>query len=454
MMEKRNVYTVSRLNQEVRRLILDHFSLIYLQGEISDFARAASGHLYFSLKDQQSRVRCVMFRSQSLRLKCKPGNGLHAVISARVDFYTIRGEFQLIVQTLKPEKQGELQKQLEELKKKLLDEGLFAEERKKPLPAMPQNIGIITSLQGAALQDILSALRVRWRLAEAIIFPVMVQGDEAVKGLCDMIRLADSSYELDLLVVARGGGSLEDLMAFNAEALARAIAACQTPVITGIGHEIDFTIADLAADRRAPTPTAAITLATPDQGEVAENLSRIAEGLQKCIQQTLNREKQKLQLCNYRLTSLHPVLRLETMMQFCDEASRRLRQSMLLSLAGKRQWLRQAGKRLLSKQATEKIIRLRKELRLLNKNLSQAIAFLMQRQRSHFEGLRARHETLSPYATLERGYAIVSRQDGSVVDTVRKVKPGEALKVRVRDGLMDVSLKKINSDKIIINRLK
>lgn len=437
----RNIYTVSALNQQVKQLVLDHFSLIHLQGEISDFVRAASGHLYFSLKDEQSRVRCVMFRSRSVALSCAPANGLQVILSARVDFYTIRGEFQLIVQTMRLEKQGELQRRFEQLKKKLQAEALFSEERKKQLPAIPSTIGIVTSLQGAALQDILSTLQARWRLARLIIFPSAVQGEEAAAELCRMIEIADQSYDIDVLIVARGGGSLEDLAAFNDEGLARTIAACQTPVITAVGHEIDFTIADLVADCRAPTPTASANLATPEQVELKEKLSAAAKRLQQLMKYKMNQEKQGLQLRNHRLMRFHPLTRVESLMQLCDAAERRLHHSMLARLTQKRQCLQRISKQLLSNRPTIKIMHLRKELRLLNESLLRAIAYKLQQQRHCIDRLQTKYQALSPYSTLRRGYAIVSRQDGRIVDTVHKVKRDETVNVRVHDGRLSVLVK-------------
>ncbi|MDE2196596.1 MAG: exodeoxyribonuclease VII large subunit, partial [Gammaproteobacteria bacterium] len=264
---ERQVFSVSRLNHEARALLEGGFPLLWVEGELSNLSRPASGHLYFSLKDAAAQVRCALFRNRATLLRCKPAEGMQVLVRARVSLYEPRGDFQLIVEHMEDAGHGALQRAFEQLRQKLAGEGLFDPAHKKPLPAMPGIIGVVTSPSGAALRDILSVIRRRQPSARVILYPAPVQGEGAGAKLAAMIRTASARAECDVLIIARGGGSLEDLWAFNEEAVARAIHACALPIISGVGHEIDFTIADFVADARAPTPTAAAELVTPDRNE-------------------------------------------------------------------------------------------------------------------------------------------------------------------------------------------
>ena len=267
-----DVYSVTRLNREVRAVLEGSFPTIWVQGEISNLAQPASGHMYFSLKDEFSQVRCAMFQNRNRLLQFRPENGNHVLLRAAISLYETRGEYQLIVEQMEPAGEGALQRAFEELKQRLFKEGLFAEEHKKPVPYMAARIGIITSPTGAAIRDILTVSRRRFPLADIIIYPVAVQGEGAAEQIISMLQTAQRRHECEVLILARGGGSLEDLWAFNNEKLARVIFKCTLPVVTGIGHEIDFTIADFVADKRAPTPSAAAEIVSPDQRQIDRQL--------------------------------------------------------------------------------------------------------------------------------------------------------------------------------------
>ena len=270
---ERDVYTVSRLNKEVRLLLESGLPLLWLEAELSNFAAPASGHWYFSLKDSQAQVRCAMWRQRNSQVRFRPKDGMAVLVRARVGLYEPRGEYQLIVEHLEEAGEGALKREFEKLKAKLAAEGLFAAERKRPLPAVPRRIGVVTSPTGAAIHDILRVLRARFPVAAVLIYPTAVQGAAAVPEIVRAIETASRRNECDVLIVARGGGSLEDLWCFNDERVARAIAACRIPTVAGVGHEVDVTIADFVADVRAPTPSAAALAATPDKSTWLETLA-------------------------------------------------------------------------------------------------------------------------------------------------------------------------------------
>ena len=263
--EQRDIYSITRLNREVRAVLEDSFPpSLWVRGEISNLAQPGSGHIYFSLKDKHSQVRCAMFRSANRHLRFAPENGREVLVRAGVSLYEGRGEFQLIVESMEPAGAGALQQAFEELKQRLLEEGLFADEHKQPLPAFPGTIGIITSPTGAAVRDIIHVLERRYARAGVIVYPVPVQGEGSAQQIAQAVDVANQRRECDVLILARGGGSLEDLWSFNEEIVARAIHHSVIPVVSGIGHEIDFTIADFVADQRAPTPSAAAEMVSPD----------------------------------------------------------------------------------------------------------------------------------------------------------------------------------------------
>ena len=395
---QRDVYSVSRLNREARILLETGLATLWLEGEISNFSRPSSGHWYFTLKDSAAQVRCAMFRSANLRVRVTPKDGLQVLIRGRVGLYENRGEFQLVAEHIEEAGEGALRRRFEELKARLAAEGLFDLGRKKALPSLPRRIGVITSPTGAAIRDILHVLQRRFAAIPVLIYPTAVQGAGAAAEIASMLRLANSRNEVDLLILARGGGSLEDLWSFNEEIVARAIAASDIPIITGIGHEVDTTIADFVADVRAPTPSGAAELAVPDR---AEWLRAIANGLRRLRagwEQRHQRAHERLKWLTMRLQRVHPREQLIRRAQRIDELEARLQ-------------------------------------RAAHAHFSNA----KTRQGSAKRTLHA----VSPLATLNRGYAIVLKTDGTIVKSTQEVTLGETITARVGDGQLRAHVSEI-----------
>src|SRR5690242_991390 len=341
----RSVYTVTRLNREVRIALERSLGVVWVGGELSNFSQPSSGHWYFSLKDRESQVRCAMFRLKNAALGFTPKAGQHVIVRGRVSLYEPRGEYQLIVDYLEEAGVGALQREFERLKAKLAAEGLFASENKRALPRFPRRIALVTSPTGAAVRDVLNILARRFPPAAVLVYPTAVQGDAAAPAIVRALQLASARLDCDVLILARGGGSLEDLWAFNDERVARAIRACAVPVVTGIGHEIDFTIADFAADARAPTPSGAAELVVPDRRTLLAGLASIEGRLRQLATQWLARLNERFGSLSQRLTRAHPGARLQQQMQRLDELDMRMRRAWENSFtrAGQRLQLAQRG---------------------------------------------------------------------------------------------------------------
>ena len=431
----RDIYTVSRLNSEVRSVLEGSFPLIWVEGEISNLARPASGHMYFSLKDSHAQVRCALFRNRRLNLRFQPENGAKVLARARISLYEGRGEFQLIVEHMEPAGEGALQRAFEELKARLDKEGLFATETKQPLPPYPRCIGLVTSPSGAAIRDVLSVLRRRWPLARVVVYPSAVQGAEAPGQLVRALRIADSRKECDLLILTRGGGSLEDLMAFNDERLARAMHALRLPVISAVGHEIDFTIADFVADRRAPTPSAAAELATPDQRTLRERLVKLENRLVRAMQLRLMQARHTQRLLAGRLQQQHPATQLRQRMQRLDELSLRMLRGMPHLMADKRHRLESLHARLMRHSPAARLRQQRERLGFLAERLDRAIQQQLRLRRDRLETRMHALHTVSPLQTLQRGYAIVTTEpDGRLVTDASTLRVGERIRARMAKG--------------------
>jgi len=387
---ERDVWTISRLNREVRLLIETGLPALWLEGEISNLARPASGHVYFSLKDEGAQVRCALWRNAALRVAFTPRNGLQVLVRARVSVYEPRGEYQLIIERMEEAGEGALRRRFEELKARLHAEGLFDEAAKRALPRLPACIGVITSPSGAAVRDIVHVLRRRFPAVPVRIYPVPVQGEGAAAKIAAALELASQRAECDVLILARGGGSLEDLWSFNEEIVARAIRACTIPVISGVGHEVDFTIADFAADRRAPTPSGAAEIAVPDAAEWVARVVTDTRRLRAAMGRLLATRGERLAWQQRRLATAHPGNRLRQHGQRLDELERRLQGAAVQRLAA---------------------------------------------LRGRYESAARTLHAVSPLATLDRGYAIVSRAaDGAVLLDPAAVAPGEALEIRLARG--------------------
>lgn len=436
-LSERDIYSVSRLVRESRAVLEGSFPLIWVSGELSNLAQPASGHIYFSLKDEVAQVRCAMFRMKRQLLRFRPENGQQVLLRARVSLYEARGEFQLIAEHMEPAGEGALRLAFERLKARLAAEGLFDAAGKRPLPRIPKQLGIITSPSGAAIHDLLTVLRRRFPALPVVIYPTQVQGEEAPSQIVRMLRLANRRRECDLLILSRGGGSLEDLQAFNDESVARAIRDSGIPVVTGVGHEIDFTIADFAADRRAPTPSAAAELVTPDQQAWRERLGLLLRRLQSHQTGRLQRLRQGLAGLERRLLAQHPSQRLQQRAQRVDELNQRLRQALDLRLLRQAGQLQQLQGRLHRQSPAARLERLRLSHRQLSRRLYQGMERRLESARGRLGQLARDLHTLSPLNTLGRGYAILSRaRDGRILRASGEAAPGERLRAKLSKGAL------------------
>lgn len=440
----RQVYTVSALNRAARGLLEGGLPLLWVEGELSNLARPGSGHLYFSLKDSSAQVRCALFRNRAALLRFAPRDGLHVLVRARVSLYEPRGDYQLQVEHMEEAGHGALQRAFEELKKKLAAEGLFDTGRKRPLPVAPRVIGVVTSPSGAAIRDILSVIRRRYPVARVIVYPVPVQGESAGLRIAAMLRTAAERAECDVLILSRGGGSLEDLWAFNEEVVARAIYACSIPVISGVGHEVDFTIADFVADVRAPTPTGAAELVTPDSNEWLRAFSEVRNRLARAQTRQLDELRERVGWCVVRLEQLHPMRLLRDRAQRLDELEARLAGKIRLLLQLRRH---RSSELLAALQRHSPLARLQ-NLRALLLSLRQRLDFATRRQLTSIQnrlGLATRSlNTVSPLATLERGYAIVSEtENGDVITSISRVREQHTVRTRLADGTFLARIDKV-----------
>jgi exodeoxyribonuclease VII large subunit len=430
----RDVYSVSRLNREVRVLLERGFGSLWLEAEISNFARPSSGHWYFSLKDAAAQVRCAMFRQRNMLCTFTAKDGQKVLVRARIGLYEPRGEYQLIVDHMEDAGLGALRRQFEELSAKLAAEGLFAADRKRPLPGLPRRIGIITSPTGAAVRDILHVLARRFPAAAVLIYPVPVQGVQAAAEIVAALEMAGRRAECDVLILARGGGSLEDLWSFNDERLARAIVASPIPVITGVGHEIDFTIADFAADVRAPTPSAAAELVVPDAEEWLNSFVQFGTRLQRCMSRRLEEHGARLRWLMGRSALVSPAARLSAQAQKLDELEQSMVRAMRRGLQERRERLRWLMGRaaLMSPAArlTQQLLRLDN----LNQKLHRGWRQVIHSRHEKLQPLIRTLNAVSPLATLERGYAIVSIEGGEILRSAADAKSGTLIEARLAKG--------------------
>jgi len=435
MPQERSVYTVSRLNREVRLLLEQGLPGIWVEGEISNLARPSSGHWYFSLKDRDAQIRCAMFRQKSSSVKFAPKDGMSVVARGRVSLYEPRGDFQLIVESLEEAGLGALQREFERLRDKLKAEGLFNEGHKRPLPAVPKRIGVVTSPTGAALRDILHVLGRRFPAAAVLIYPTPVQGAAAVPGILAALDLAARRVDCDVLIVARGGGSLEDLWAFNDERVARAIRAMPMPVVTGIGHEIDFTIADFVADLRAPTPSAAAQLTVPDGRAWLQSLVRIEQRLLVGADRVLREAVAALKRLGQRMRLASPAVRVAQAAQRMDELEQRLALAVRASLLGQRHRTVELAHRLHAVSPSARVQTGVAKSAALAARLEFAMRGELARGVHRLDLASRTLDAVSPLATLKRGFAVVTRAaDGVLVTDAATLAQGDTLVTRLAAG--------------------
>lgn len=437
--------SVSALVREIRGLLEQGFPLVTVEGELSNVARPGSGHLYFTLKDAGAQVRCAMFRNRATLLRFRPQDGAQVLVRARITVYEQRGDLQLVVEHMEEAGLGALQRAFEMLKQRLAAEGLFDPSRKRPLPALPRQIGIITSPSGAAVRDVLHVLARRFPLVPLRIYPTSVQGAGAADEIVAAIRQANADADCDVLLLVRGGGSLEDLWSFNEERVARAIAASDLPIVSGVGHETDFTIADFVADARAPTPSAAASLAVPDQQALVEQLAVGEQRLLRLAGHGLERRFQHIDATARHLHALHPRQRLARMRERLDTFTLRLARARQHALHDASRQLGMLESRLMQNSPKQRI-------QLLGARVvSREDAFIngMARRLSAHEGrlrqLAGNLHVLSPLATLERGYAILNDESGKPVTEIGKVQPGDTLRALLRDGVLDCTVRTVEA---------
>jgi len=424
------VISVTELNRLAKELIEQNLPLMWVAGEISNFTRAASGHCYFSLKDAQAQVRCVMFRHRLQLQDWKPENGMQVEVRASPSFYEQRGEFQLNVEAMRRSGLGALYEAFEKLKARLQAEGLFEAAAKQPLPRFPRAIGVVTSLQAAALRDVLTTLRRRMAVIPVIVYPTPVQGAGAGAQIATAIAAADARAECDVLILCRGGGSIEDLWAFNEEVVARAIHACRLPVVSGVGHETDVTIADFVADARAPTPTAAAQMASPNRDDLRQEMSQLYQRLARVTERALERRMQQLDVLARRLT--HPGERIENQLQQLGHLASRLRSAWQHTSSNGEWRLRELNQQLLALRPDFAALATRQQS--LAQRLASAAVHRVEALQADLRSLAAQLAQLNPRAVLERGYSMVETAAGDIVCDSAQLAPDDEVRLTFARG--------------------
>ena len=446
--QNEEIISVGELNKSAKYLLENNFQNISVIGEISNLARPSSGHIYFTLKDEDGAIRCAMFKNQNLKLNFSPDNGDKCVLKGQVSLYAPRGDYQLIVKSIKPAGEGNLMQQFEALKKKLDSEGLFNRDKKVDIPESPKHIGIITSLSTAAFQDIISTVNRRAPSTKILVSEATVQGDNAhVSILKAMERIIDfnkknKSNPVDLVVFARGGGSIEDLWCFNNEELAREIFNFPIPTISGVGHEIDFTICDFVSDIRVPTPTAAAELITEFNFQLQDRFSEIELNLERNILQKI--ENLKLHIDNKKAKLKNPLTKLREISQSIDNVDLRLHQNQKLIIANYKNAINLLSKGINSFSPEKKLIDLNKQVVMFNDVLKKIISTKFKLFNNQLIELNKNLDILNPLSILDRGYAIVTNDSGKAIKSSKEVSRGELLKARLSKGTLEVDVKNKN----------
>jgi len=439
-----HIYTVSALNREVRDRLETFFSLVWVSGEVSNLRQPLSGHYYFTLKDANAQLKAVLFKGSHQHLRSKPQEGSQFLCRGRLTVYEPRGEYQLVVDYLEPLGQGALAQAFEVLKTRLKAEGLFAPELKKPLPFLPQKIALVTSPTGAAVRDFLRLLRQRFPNVEVLIYPVKVQGAEAAGEITQALNDLSTCPGVEVIVLARGGGSLEDLWPFNEEVVARAIHRCQTPVVSAVGHEVDFTIADFVADRRAPTPSAAVELVVPDKAELNRRLARLGVTLAGTLARRRDMARQHLYLMARRLPDVRRSL-VDLRLKVDDKAEALVRRARR-AVTHQDQALRLASSRLFLLSPRRPLTSARQRLAQAAQMLGQSFRRRQTEPRRHLEYSQSQLDQLNPLAILKRGYAVATLlPQGTLIRDATLVSEGAAIRVRVAQGRMDCEVKIVSS---------
>lgn len=432
-----NIFTVSRLNSEVRLLLENEMGIVWLVGEISNFSAPVSGHWYLTLKDSSAQVKCAMFRGNNRRVTFRPQNGNQVLVKARLSLYEPRGDYQLIIESMQPEGDGKLQQEFEKLKMNLAAEGLFAQSSKQALPEHPKRVGVVTSKTGAALFDILDVLKRRDPSLPVVVYPTMVQGEEAAIQIAQAIGRANERNECDVLIVGRGGGSQEDLWCFNNEIVARTIAASQIPIISAVGHEVDVTIADFVADMRAPTPSAAAELVSRDNSHKEQAFASKRARLVSAIRHVLIKQAQSTQALKHRLERQHPSYQLQKQSQQLDDLDMRLRRGMTQYLKQHAQRVERKQHQLQLNSPVKRLGEQKLHLQRSEQKLLDAMDKTLLTTRHQLAMAAEKLETVSPLATLKRGYSITHSESSKTVSSINDVEVGEVITTQVEDGVIE-----------------
>lgn len=442
-----SIFSVSRLNSTVRQLLEQEIGSIWLSAEISNFTQPASGHWYFTLKDDAAQVRCAMFRNSNRRVTFRPQHGQQVLVRASISLYEPRGDYQLLIDSMHPAGEGALQQQFALLKDKLAQEGLFEPRHKQPLPEPARQVGVITSASGAALHDILRVLQRRDPALPVVIYPSPVQGADAPAALVRAIELANQRGECDVLIVGRGGGSLEDLWSFNDERVARAIFASAIPVVSAVGHETDVTIADFVADLRAPTPSAAAEIVSRNQVELLRQLLSQQQRLEMAMDYYLAQQQRRFSRADHRLQQQHPQLRLARQQTALFRLHQRLNEAMDGRLRQATRSQDRLTQRLTAQQPQPRLFQAQHQLAQLRYRLQQQAEQQLNQRRQRFATLAAQLEAVSPLATLARGFSVTTDGSGSVVKKTAQLQPGDTLRTRLDDGWVESQVTQLHAEK-------
>jgi exodeoxyribonuclease VII large subunit len=429
----RQILTVTKLNRLARTVLEGEVGLVWLSAEISNFVCAASGHWYFTLKDNKAQVRAAMFRNANRVIKQRPKEGDKILVRASVGIYEARGDYQLVVEHMEADGEGALKQAYEALKAKLNSEGLFASERKKAMPEVISRIGVVTSASGAALHDVLSVLKRRSPQTEVIVYPTLVQGEQAASQIINTLRVAEERDEVDVVLLTRGGGSLEDLWCFNSEELARQIARMQLPIISAVGHEVDFTIADFVADLRAPTPSAGAELLSQDTSALVQHLYQYRQRLARSMRNTLQHALQRQSLQRQKLQAVHPQTRIQNQWQALDRLQLRLKYAINSTLNRDHNRLSVHANKLGKQSPDATVKRAQQQLLQQDKALNSAMRNLLSRQRQKLASKASLLNSVSPLSTLSRGYSITMHENAAVT-SINGVAEGDVIETRVTDG--------------------
>jgi len=441
--------TVTALTKYIKRKfeVDPHLQDLWIKGEISNFTFHSRGHMYFTLKDENARIQAVMFAGYNRYLAFKPENGMKVLVRGEISVYEPSGNYQVYVKEMQPEGIGNLYLAYEQLKKRLEEEGLFAHDHKKPIPKFPRYVGVITSPTGAAIRDIITTIRRRYPIVKLILFPTLVQGEHAAASIVRSIEKANELGCLDVLIVGRGGGSIEELWAFNEESVARAIFSSKVPIISAVGHETDFTIADFVADLRAPTPTGAAELAVPHLTEVLERIGQRRVRLIRVMKEKMAYESERLKRVQKSYVFRNPGKLYEQKEQQLDILMERLQRQATRLIEQKHERWMQAYVLLQKHQPSEKVAKAREKQQMLAKLLEREIDSILKQKQMAFTSLLSKLHALSPLKIMERGYSLIYKEK-QLVKSIHQLQPGDSIKIRLQDGNLDCQVWGIEEEQL------